>query len=341
MGYGTVVLDPDHAAPAGAVADVHLVAAVRRAGCPRPAGRGVRGRHDRVREPAGGGPGAPRRRRRRRPAAGRRRDRPGPGGREVVPARTRRADGAVVDAATPVGYPAIVKTARLGYDGKGQVAVADDAELDRGARPTSACRASSSGGCRSTSSSACSSPAPPTVATVTYPGRRERTTSTASSTSPSCRPGSPRRSPPRPRRWRRAHRRGPRLRRRAGRRAVRQRRPAARQRAGAAPPQQRPLDARRVGDEPVRAAGAGRVRAGPRPDRCRRRRRPWRWSTCSATAGPAATPAWERALADPAAHLHLYGKREARPGPQDGPPHGASATTRAARVVALRDALTR
>ena len=54
----------------------------------------------------------------------------------------------------------------------------------------------------------------------------------------------------------------------------------------------------------------------------------------------AGTPAWEMALADPAAHLHLYGKREARPGRKMG--HLTVVGDDApARAVALRDALTR
>ena len=137
-------------------------------------------------------------------------------------------------------------------------------------------------------------------------------------------------------RWR-SDRRGPRLRRRAGGRDVRQRRAAARQRAGAAPAQQRALDARRRGDEPVRPAGPGGVRLGPR--------------ATDVTGGAAAAmvnllgdlwadgePDWAAALADPAARLHLYGKAEARPGPQDGPPHGArrDADESPARPLALR-----
>ena len=131
MGYGTVVLEPDPAAPAGRVADVHIVAPYddpdaldRLAGmcsvvttefenppaaalerlardvrvAPSPAAVAVA--QDRLTEKAflrdAGIPTAPWR----------------PGG-EPGPA-----------------FPAIVKTARLGYDGKGQVGVADDAALD-------------------------------------------------------------------------------------------------------------------------------------------------------------------------------------------------------------------
>ncbi len=54
-------------------------------------------------------------------------------------------------------------------------------------------------------------------------------------------------------------------------------------------------------------------------------------------------PDWARALADPDARLHLYGKAEARPGRKMG--HltvvGESADEVAARAVALRDAITR
>ncbi len=73
-------------------------------------------------------------------------------------------------------------------------------------------------------------------------------------------------------RRRRRDRRGARLRRRARRGDVRRRRPTARQRARTASAQQRPLDARRRSHQPVRAAGARRVRprrSGTR--RCTRR----------------------------------------------------------------------
>jgi 5-(carboxyamino)imidazole ribonucleotide synthase len=54
---------------------------------------------------------------------------------------------------------------------------------------------------------------------------------------------------------------------------------------------------------------------------------------------PGGHPVWEHALADPAAHLHLYGKAEPRPGRKMG--HltvvGASADEVARRALALRD----
>jgi 5-(carboxyamino)imidazole ribonucleotide synthase len=128
MGYGTVVLDPDHAAPAGAVADVHLVApydepaALDRlaAECAvvttefenPPAAALERLAADVVVAPP--------------PAAvAIAQDRVA----EKSFLRERNVPMAPWSTGDPVGYPAIVKTARLGYDGKGQVAVGDDAEL--------------------------------------------------------------------------------------------------------------------------------------------------------------------------------------------------------------------
>ncbi len=137
MGYRTMVLEPDPAAPAGAVADVHLVAdyddpsaleqlAVNCAVVTtefenppasslhhlaqltvvRPSPAAIEIAQDRVREKrflqSIGAPLAP----------------------FVV------IDSAVaVAGAIAVGYPAILKTSRLGYDGKGQVTVASHADL--------------------------------------------------------------------------------------------------------------------------------------------------------------------------------------------------------------------
>ena len=135
MGYGTVVLDPDPAAPAGRVADEHVVAPyddgdaqdrlaetcavvttefenppaaalerLARDVVVAPSAAAVAVAQDRIAEKRFlselGVPCAP------WAAAG-------PGGMEVGMA---------------VGFPAIVKTARLGYDGKGQLAV-DDATV--------------------------------------------------------------------------------------------------------------------------------------------------------------------------------------------------------------------
>ena len=108
----------------------------------------------------------------------------------------------------------------------------------------------------------------------------------------------------------------------ADRRAVpHARRPPRRQRARPAGPQQRPLDDRRGGDLPVRAAHPGDLRPRPRLDRGPRARR--RWSTCWAGAArgrPGSTRSGlARAMADPAAHLHVYDKRRGVRTPQDGP----------------------
>ena len=136
MGYRTVVLEPDAAAPAGRVADVHLVAAYDDADAlarlaaecdvvttefenPPAAALELLGRRALVR----------------------------PGAHAIAIAQDRRAEKhflaehgfptapfAVVESAADlttvaVAMPAIVKTARLGYDGKGQVRVADLDEL--------------------------------------------------------------------------------------------------------------------------------------------------------------------------------------------------------------------
>jgi 5-(carboxyamino)imidazole ribonucleotide synthase len=137
MGYRTMVLEPDPHAPAGAVADVHLVAdyddpsaleqlAVNCAVVTtefenppasalhhlaqltivRPSPAAIEIAQDRVRE------------KRFLQSVG------------VPVAPFLVIDSAVAVAeATHLGYPAILKTSRLGYDGKGQVAVASHADL--------------------------------------------------------------------------------------------------------------------------------------------------------------------------------------------------------------------
>ena len=111
--------------------------------------------------------------------------------------------------------------------------------------------------------------------------------------------------------------------RRARRRAVRDDgRAPARQRARDAPAQHRPLDDRRRGHQPVRAAPARRARpAARRPVAARARGASW--STCSAARRRARCPtATRRALADqPEVKFHTYGK-ESRPGPQGRARHG-------------------
>ena len=207
-GYGTVVLDPDPAAPAGAVADVHLVAAFddaaaldelaarcawsppssrthRRPPCndspptsssPRPPGpwRSPRTASPRSRSSTGRLPGSAvcRAHRRRRPRRCRRSRRTAH--RQDGPPRLRRQG------------PTVGRRRRR----------------RRAAwRSSTVCRASSNAGCRSTSSSASSWPAGD-GATATYPVG-ENVHRDGSSTSPSCRPGSTRRSAARRRTWRR------------------------------------------------------------------------------------------------------------------------------------------
>jgi 5-(carboxyamino)imidazole ribonucleotide synthase len=138
MGYGTVVLEPDPEAPAGKVADEHIVAAFDdesalkhlAAVCamvttefenPPAAAMNLLSMHTAV-QPS--------------PSA-------------VAIAQDRRTEKAFLSAAgvpvapyvgietsedvavaTKFRYPAILKTARLGYDGKGQIAVASPADLE-------------------------------------------------------------------------------------------------------------------------------------------------------------------------------------------------------------------
>ena len=45
------------------------------------------------------------------------------------------------------------------------------------------------------------------------------------------------------------------------------------------------------------------------------------WATCGSRDGDEQVPPWAAVLALPGAHLHLYGKAQARARPQDGPPH--------------------
>jgi 5-(carboxyamino)imidazole ribonucleotide synthase len=130
MGYGTAVLEPDPAAPAGRVADVHLAAPYDDAAAIEqlaatcavvttefenpPAAALERLARDIVVAPAASA---------------------------VAVAQDRSAEKRFLrELGVPTapwatggepapGFPAIVKTARLGYDGKGQIGVGDDAEL--------------------------------------------------------------------------------------------------------------------------------------------------------------------------------------------------------------------
>jgi 5-(carboxyamino)imidazole ribonucleotide synthase len=128
MGYRTAVLDPDPSAPAGIVADLHVVApyddpaaldrlaedcAVVTTEFENPPAAAL----DRLARDVVVAPSA---------AAVR-------VAQDRIAEKTFLADLGVPTApwssGTPVGFPAIVKTARLGYDGKGQVAVNDESEL--------------------------------------------------------------------------------------------------------------------------------------------------------------------------------------------------------------------
>ena len=138
LGFDTLVLDPDKHSPAGVAAHYAAVRAVRRRARAGRDGRPLRRRHHRVRERAGAvaglaGAGHPRRARRRR-----RGDLPGSRGREGALRARRRAVRAARghrdhrSSSRPCAddlLPGILKTARLGYDGKGQVVVADRAAL--------------------------------------------------------------------------------------------------------------------------------------------------------------------------------------------------------------------
>ena len=339
MGYGTVVLDPDPPAPAGRGRRRAPRRRVRRrAALDQLAATCAVVTTEFENPPAGGAAsGSPPTSR--RPVAGGRRHRPGPDRREGVPRRARACRSRrspwsthVADDVDGAGrrFPAILKTARLGYDGKGQRAVADARRARGGvAASWAACRA-------------CSSRRVPLDAELSVvvartaggdgrrlPGRRER----------------PRRRDPRPHR-------------RAGPVSPR---PVADRAAGLAMAIADALDY--VGvlavelfvsdgellvnelaprphnsghwtldvahDQPVRPAGAGGVRARARrhgDDRARRRR----WSTCSATCGPAASRDWDGGA-----------RRSRRPPPpvrQGGGPARAArwATSRARRAPAER-----
>jgi 5-(carboxyamino)imidazole ribonucleotide synthase len=128
MGYGTVVLDPDPSAPAGAVADVHLIAAYDD---PTALDR-IADACDVVTTEFENPPAAALERLATDVVVA-------PPPRAVAVAQDRIAEKSFLtelgvptapwSTGTPVGFPAIVKTARLGYDGKGQVAVSDEDEL--------------------------------------------------------------------------------------------------------------------------------------------------------------------------------------------------------------------
>lgn len=141
MGYRVIVLDPDPRSPAGAVADRQLEAAyddrgalaelaeccdaittefenvsadaldfLQRTRPVRPSGHAIAIVQDRILEKAH--------------LAG--------AGFRTAPFRPIRTDAELAAAALAITMPAILKTARLGYDGKGQIAVGNVAELAAG-----------------------------------------------------------------------------------------------------------------------------------------------------------------------------------------------------------------
>jgi 5-(carboxyamino)imidazole ribonucleotide synthase len=134
MGYRTMVLEPDPAAPAGPIADVHLVAPYDDEAALAQLGDECAVVTVEFENP----PAAAL-------AALERRTFVAPDSRAVAVAQDRIAEKQfLVDAGLPVGpyaivggtspdpavrYPAILKTARLGYDGKGQRRVDDAAEM--------------------------------------------------------------------------------------------------------------------------------------------------------------------------------------------------------------------
>ena len=134
MGFRTMVLEPDPAAPAGAVADVHLVADYDDPAALRELGDACAVVTTEFENPPAVAVEALSRRTLVAPSAA-----------AVAVAQDRIAEKAfLLDAGLPVGpyavvdrsdadppieYPAILKTARLGYDGKGQRRVADASEM--------------------------------------------------------------------------------------------------------------------------------------------------------------------------------------------------------------------
>jgi 5-(carboxyamino)imidazole ribonucleotide synthase len=128
MGYGTMVLDPDPGAPAGRVADIHLVAPYDEPVALDRLAEGCAVVTTEFENP---------------PAAALERlatdVRVAPPPAAVAIAQDRIAEKSFLarldvpiapwSTGAPVGFPAIVKTARLGYDGKGQCAVADQPAL--------------------------------------------------------------------------------------------------------------------------------------------------------------------------------------------------------------------
>ena len=216
-------------------------------------------------------------------------------------------------AVAEVGAPAILKTRRLGYDGKGQARIEQAGEIAAAFEAVGRAPAvlealvASSARCRCWSCAAWPARRASTTSPPTPRGRHPAHLGRAGALPPA--------DAARAREIAGKHRRRARLRRRAGGGDV-LRRPTGRraadgQRDRPARAQHRPLDHRRLRRQPVREPHPrrGRLAAGRdrppfrlpdgQPDRRRR-------------------DAWPQLAAEPGACLHLYGKHEARPGRKMG-----------------------
>ena len=319
MGYRTIVLEPDPHAPAGSGRRRAPRRRLRRRGRAATPGIDVRRGDDRVREPSVGGHGMAQRPHCSSPspaAVAIAQDRQlekaflRDAGIPVAPFAVIETD-ADVAGATELRYPAILKTARMGYDGKGQVSVAahDElaaawAQLDRQRcvleqrlrldGEVSVVLARGADGEIAIYPTAHNTHVDGILDCTVVPFVAPRADELAAQIATV-----------------------PRLRRRAGRGDVHRRRSIAGQRARAASAQQRALDARRGAHQPVRAAGTRRVR--------RRARRSVAVGARRGDGQPARRPVGRRrtglvggAWPIPRASLHLYGKTSARPGRKMG-----------------------
>ena len=237
----------------------------------------------------------------------------------TAPWREIRTQAELEAGALALGMPLRLKAAIGGYDGRSQVRIAEpdgpeaSRPLGRARGARRAVRAAARAGAR-LRARAVGRRRRATWPGAPSPSRRRRTATIAGILVESVAPAP---SPVERGRGRGgdraggAHRHGARPRRHPDRRAVPPaRRLARRQRARAAGPQQRPLDDRGRGDQPVRAAHPGDLRPAARVARTPTARP--RWSTCSA-AGRGARRTWSasrRPWPIPLAHLHVYDKRE-------------------------------
>ena len=272
MGYRTVVLEPDPPAPAGRGRRRAPRRRVRRPGRARSAGAHVRRRHDRVREPAGGGARAAGRATGRR-AVGRRPSRSPRTGSPRSASSTRNGFPVAPYAAVERTDAAAGRRAGDPQDGAARLRRQGPARRPRRSR-RSAAAWRELGGVPCVLERRVALEAEVSVVVARTAGgadghvRGRREPPRRRHPRPDGRAGPGRRRAGRPGAGPGGDdRRRARLRRRARRRVVRRRRRAVRQRARPAAAQQRALDARRRRDQPVRPAGPGRVRPRPRLDR--------------------------------------------------------------------------